>query len=337
MDSRRLNGRRATASRGFSLVELLVVIAIAVILLSIFVPYALKMRESDRRARCSDNLRAIGQALLAYANQNHQDYPRARYDPGRPGYAAFTGADAPDPFGGASAAGSQVQPNDVTASLWLVVRYGLVAPGQLVCPGTGDTPDPLAADGRAAPAAQRSNFSGPRHLSYSYWNPFARSFKFKADYAAATAGERGLKDALPADFAVVADRNPGRSAGSGGADVTAPAYNDPPFKLARGNSANHGRAGQNVLYADGHLQFQQTPYCGFGREWERDNIYTAYAATPLPLPPPPSTNPATQPATAPAVPLPNPALAAPQVAGVCDRNTGPAWENDSYLVPAEGE
>jgi prepilin-type N-terminal cleavage/methylation domain-containing protein/prepilin-type processing-associated H-X9-DG protein len=320
--------------RAFSLVELLVVIAIAVILLSIFVPYALKMRESDRRARCSNNLRALGLALTAYADQNRQDYPRVRYDPKRAGYVAFTGADAPDPFGGASASGSQVQPNDVTASLWLVVRYGLVGPDRLVCPSSGDTPDPLATNGREAPAPQRSNFSGPRHLSYSYWDPFAPAFKFKASYAASAGTKFGLKDYLPADFAVVADRNPGKSAKSGGPDVTGSAFNDPPFKLARANSANHDRAGQNVLYADGHVQFQATPYCGFGQDWRRDNIYTAYAATPL-VPAPPSSSPATQPATAPAAPTPAPI--ALEARGVFSRTVGPAWENDSYLVPAEGE
>jgi len=63
--------------------------------------------------------------------------------------------------------------------------------------------------------------------------------------------------------------------------VTEPPYSAQPFKLARANSNNHGRAGQNVLYADGHVEFQNSPFCGMlrastfgGTNTMRDNIYT---------------------------------------------------------------
>ena len=36
------------------------------------------------------------------------------------------------------------------------------------------------------------------------------------------------------------------------------------------NSPNHEGDGQNILYADGHVEFQQHPFCGM----DRDNIYT---------------------------------------------------------------
>ena len=78
---------------------------------------------------------------------------------------------------------------------------------------------------------------------------------------------------------------------------------------------NHERAGQNVLYVTGEVRFQSTPYCGYGSGWTRDNIYTAYAPNPLP----PGSNPS------------------PQARGVLAPNVGPAWENDSYLVPTDDE
>ena len=99
---RRRGPRAAAAAAGFSLVELLVIVAIVVILFSIFVPYAMKMREAERRGRCADNLRAIGYALSQYAahrsGPNGHDYPRVAFDPTRPGYTVCTGADSADPF-----------------------------------------------------------------------------------------------------------------------------------------------------------------------------------------------------------------------------------------------
>jgi len=277
---------------GFSLVELLVVIGIVVILIGILVPYVMKKREDDRRARCAENLRMIMAALRTYAAGNHGDFPRVTYDPARnpDGYVAFTGAASSDPF----VHETQVRPNDVTASLWLLVRGRMLKPPQFVCPSTSDTPDPTS---DPSEWGHRSNFAGPGHLSYSYASPFSSAPAYK------------LNDYLPADFALVADKNPGVS--PDGSDVSAPAYDAPPFQIARANSTNHGRAGQNVLYTDGHVSFQSTPYCGVGHEGVRDNIYTALARRPLPR------------GQAPPV----------QANGVIGRDVGPAWERDSYLVP----
>ena len=89
----------------------------------------------------------------------------------------------------------------------------------------------------------------------------------------------------------------------------------PPFELAKANSNNHGKAGQNVLYADGHVAFQATAYCGVGTSDLRDNIYTALSPIPV-VPgnrPPPYTN------------------------GFYGRDVGPSWMYDSYLVPTDDE
>ena len=293
---------RRAAARGFSLVELLVLLAIFVILVSIFVPFLLRARETDRRVRCTDNLRVIQQALKAYATGNGNNLPRVTYEPSRgpTGYVAYTGADSPDPF----ARGSQVRPNDVTASLWLLVRAGLVSPARFVCPSSGATPDPLG--GKDAAAASRSNFSGAEHLSYSYTSPFS-----------AAPGYRLNTDLLKFDFAILADKNPGTGTG-GGDDVTAPPYDAAPFDLTRANSNNHGEAGQNVLYADGHVQFQPTPYCGVGDGAVRDNIYTALSTAPLPE--------GTE-----------PTLPAAAARGALARDIGPAWSGDSFLVPTDDD
>lgn len=286
---------RSRGPRGFSFVELLVVIGIVVILFSIFVPYVAKVREAENRARCAENLRQILGGLQAYAHVNHNLYPSVTYDPAHnpDGYVAFTGAASPDPF----ARDTDVRPNDVTASLWLLVRTGQAQPASFICPSSGDTPDVS----NPAVWRQRSNFSGGQHLSYSYASPFSNALGYV------------LNDYLPADFALMADKNPGIS--RNGSDVTAPAYTDSPLQLARANSNNHGRAGQNVLYADGHVAFQTTPYCGVGNGSQRDNIYTALRRTPL--------------KKGESVPG--------EGNGVVGRDVGPAWDKDSYLVPTEQE
>jgi prepilin-type processing-associated H-X9-DG protein len=113
-----------------------------------------------------------------------------------------------------------------------------------------------------------------------------------------------MNDTQPGDFAVMADMNPGIR--GHGDDVIIVHPDDPPIVRARGNSNNHQKAGQNVLYADGHVAFQLTPFCGLGK----DNIYTAL----VPENKPPAHGP-----------------------GAWGPGVGPTWFADSYLVPTDDE
>lgn len=285
--------------RGFTYIELLALLGVAAILLSIFIPYLLSAREKDRRVQCEDNLRQLRDALQHYARDNHNDYPRVRYDPAANpnGYAAFTGPDAANPFA------APVAPSDVTASLWLLVRGGYVRDLSIfVCPSASSQPDSLTdATGRAVLATQRSNFRWPINLSYSYASPFS-----------GYAGYHLNSDELPGEFALMADKNPGGMA-------AAVAHDASPLELAKGNSLNHDQVGQNVLYADGSVEFQNTPYCGVGRDVDRhadgDNIYTALSSGPLTSgnSPPYDGN------------------------GFCGKQFGPSYQYDSYLVPTQSD
>jgi prepilin-type processing-associated H-X9-DG protein len=286
--------------RGFTLVELLVVIGIVILLLSILIPYFSRLTESDRRVRCANQLRDIQAGLQAYASANNTQLPRVVYEPSKApsGYVAFTGPEAQNPF----AHGSRVRANDVTASLWLLVRGGYVQAKRFACPSASEWADPLVVDGKPVPADLRGNFSGRDHLSYSYASPFSTAVGYRLN-----------TDWLKGDFAVVADKSPG-VLGSGD-NVTAPAFDAQPFALAQANSNNHNKAGQNVLYADGHVSFQTTPYCGVGSGVQRDNIYTALELAPLPE------------GSSPPV----------QGNGYFGREISPAWSGDSYLVPTDDE
>jgi prepilin-type processing-associated H-X9-DG protein len=289
---------RTKRYRAFSFVELLVVVGILTILVAILLPYFAAAREADRRARCVQNLNAIMAAMTHYASNNHGLYPAIAYDPvhNPNGYTAYTGADSPDPF----AKATKVSPNDVTAALWLLVRQHLVKPVVFVCPSTGNSRDPVRTNGQEVDPDHRSNFTDATHLSYSYSSPYSNAPGYQMD------------DTRPADFALMADKNPGVSTDK---DPPYPPYNSDPFALSQANSLNHGRGGQNVLYADGHVSFQPTPYCGVGVADQRDNIYTALSPIPL-------------------VPGERPPAYS---VGICSRNVGPSWKDDSYLVPVEGD
>ena len=142
--------------------------------------------------------------------------------------------------------------NNVPAVMFLLVPRSSSSSSDMVCPG---------AEGRAdrfggKDARQRSNFSNVReNLSYGVQNPYAD------DVAVMQAGF-GWKVKLNPDAVLAADR--GGVPGAGEAVATSPWD-----VMAKINSRNHGSEGQNVLYADGRVEFRSTPFAGI----EGDNIY----------------------------------------------------------------
>jgi hypothetical protein len=265
------------------------------------------LREASARRTCEDHLRRIGVGFAQYRNDNNYRYPRTVVQDGANGFRAFTGTHDGDPF--TDGPGEQVQANDVTGSLWLLVHGGYNNDtNNFICPGTWDTPDPVEGpSGRPVSPKQRGNFAGPNHLSYSYANPFS------------TAPGYELDDVLPGSFAIMADMNPGTLGGDGvfpvGHDATA-------GELAAGNSFNHNRAGQNVLFSEGSVYFVRSPFVGVARTStddgdlrnDGDNIYTAMAADPVA-------------AAERSTPTNTPGVLGPTIS--------PSYSYDSFLVPFE--
>ena len=68
-------------SSGFTLIELLVVIAIIAVLAGIIFPVFSSAREGARKATCLSNLRQIGTAALAYAQDHDEVLPAASDGP----------------------------------------------------------------------------------------------------------------------------------------------------------------------------------------------------------------------------------------------------------------
>jgi len=240
----------------FSVIELLVVVGLIALLIGILVPVIEKVRHKGYIDACASNLRQLGQALVMYSNENHGNFPRTSYVAGAP-VVVGTGVAALDPFGAGGPA-----PNDVTAALWLLVRTQRLPTSILICPYN----DVNEFESDKAVATNQSNFTNyKKNLGYSYANPYP-------DHAAVNAGYR-LTNKVGATFALMADLNPGISK-PGQSDPFRPTVTSSLSDMRFGNSRNHEREGQNVLYGDGHASYELNPFCGVNR----DNIYTAQQA-----------------------------------------------------------
>ena len=73
---------------------------------------------------------------------------------------------------------------------------------------------------------------------------------------------------ISADFALASDKNPGIDAPRD--DVINISINSGQTEMEKGNSGNHEKDGQNVLFGDGHVAWEKNPFCGVNG----DNIFT---------------------------------------------------------------
>lgn len=252
-----------------AMVDVIACVVLGLLVFSVAGPALARARDSSKLSRCSTNLEDIGMSCKIYANDNNENWPAppssvTAYDPGNDGIDYLAGAwvndipiepgevgyeresestsfDLPDYTGGSTAVST-------TRGYWMLVRSGDLVAETFVCPSTRDTADPTVVP------MSYYDFSSYHNISYGYQMPF------------------GLRGTRPQEWG---DGGPAYAADKG------PYYLDtfvPTFHTRRGvpvkwdspqgrwrkyNSPNHRGRGQNVLYADGRVEFADTPARSF--------------------------------------------------------------------------
>lgn len=236
--------------RALTFLDVVIVLVLVALLVALWVPMVGRARERAKRQLCAQRLQVIGSAIAQYRQANGGHDARTLYVPAARLDLTNAGAAAPDPFGPGGPPA-----NNVPAALFLLLRVQDLSASVMICPAAGDRYRPD--DFGGTPAVVRSNFGDVRrNLGYSVLNPYTDG---------SSPGQAGM---MP----ILADRNPGAAAAFGTTTV-ADVISDP-ARYRLGNSVNHGRAGQYVLYDDFSVQWFTTPFAGILAGNMPDNIYT---------------------------------------------------------------
>jgi len=247
-----------TTGRNFAIGA--IIIPIFALIFSLWIILFPRTRSTAFRMVCGTKLSGIGKAMLIYANDYDDEFPHAG---GRSNTTWGTRVkwNAPtrhEAYGlDSDSTGGNIT---VSSSLYLLVKYAEVEPKSFVCEKDKKVNEfePAKYKVRDRELIDLWDF-GPepwKHCSYSYHMPYGK-------YALTISNHPGM--------AVAADRNPWMpSLGWKVKDISKFNPDGDRDAIKAGNSFPHKNEGQNVLFIDSHVEFENTPFCGV----DEDNIYT---------------------------------------------------------------
>jgi len=269
--------------RGFTLSELVIVGIVLFLLIAFLIIYpSLPHHHGDwsPRIQCASQLSGIGKAIALYQNEYRDQNPVVwgeKEVKGTFGMRLYNMA-------GGSSITRWADPNfddwenqpTVGGCLYLLIKYEDLDPHMFVCPTAPDDKEMLIED--AIEVAKEhgwevdswydlNDFQSMANLSYSYNDPW----KAPLD---ANAG---------ANLALVADKSNAYDTENGECNLKAGSFpiqnkdgtwdDNEGSNPQHGNSRNHGKEVQNVLFADTHVEKHNTPTVGV----YKDHIYTHWS------------------------------------------------------------
>jgi prepilin-type processing-associated H-X9-DG protein len=248
-----------------------VVVLVGLLVAAMIPPACRHVKINALRQTCRANLATIGKAMLTYASDHEGKFPCAG---GRnPVWGNVSRWDAPSrtqAFGlGADGSGGRAS---ISSCFYLLVKYAGLMPEDFLCPGdVGATEFRLSNSRNSSDdfkLADAWDFGpdGSNHCSFAYHVPF---------------GVYGLSTSSDPHMAVAADRSPWFLSFAGRPGEFRALFTNSARRCGRpeptrhGNSKSHGQDGQNVLFVDGHVSFEERSDCGL----DQDNIYLPEGAS----------------------------------------------------------